>query len=298
MVSAVRWARSERLLPGTEVDSEFETHPDTIHLFAFTTDRMRVGEHSGKLSVKAVTHGSEHYQLGRRSVRLRPGQLLVVNEGQSYSSYIEEPGTRSISFFLPTQIARERFRTARQTTFDPIDDVEVEVDVFQVPFLAGARLRGSMHRLSVALARPGHLDLPTLEEHVLAVSVEALYSAIGIADSDTLSDRVRRSTREELLDRVMRARDLIHDSGGRSTLPQMAAEAGLSDYHFLRTFEAAFGTTPGRYARQIRLARGRARLARGEPTIVAARAAGYRSSSAFLRALRAADRRREDPPDK
>ena len=283
MVSLVRWSRSERALAGPEVDAEFSAHPEAIHLFAFTTDRMNVGEHTGKLSVKVVTHGREQYRLGRRSVPLRPGQVLLVNEGQSYASSIDEPGPRSISFFLPTDVAGEVFRSARRFDRPPGSD---RPEVLQVPFRTAPQLGSSMKRLSAAVARPGRPDPDHLQELVLLVATEAIGEAAGLISPDALSDRVRQSTREELVTRVLRARDLIHDTHGHATLAQMAFEAGLSRYHFLRTFEAVFGVTPVRYARRVALERGQARLERGDPPAVAAREAGYRSTSAFLRALR------------
>jgi AraC family transcriptional regulator of adaptative response/methylated-DNA-[protein]-cysteine methyltransferase len=97
---------------------------------------------------------------------------------------------------------------------------------------------------------------------------------------------MRRATREELIGRVLRARDLIEDTGGRVSLAHMADAAGLSRYHFLRVFRSLLGVTPAVYARQVRLARGLARLARGGSTRAAARVAGLPSSSTFLRSVR------------
>lgn len=49
-----------------------------------------------------------------------------------------------------------------------------------------------------------------------------------------------------LLPHVRRARDLIDRQYARPiSLDELAAEAGLSKYHFLRCFAAAYGQTPG-----------------------------------------------------
>ena len=286
MVELVRWSKSERTLPGGEVDAEFAAHPDIIHLFAFTTDRMHVGEHSGSLSVKIVTHGREAYRFGSRRVDLRAGEVLVVNAGQTYESSIDEPGTRSISFFLPPEVAAMAARATR--SFDDRRTGHPGGEAPQIPFRPGPRLHRTIDRLSAAVSRPGRPDPVELEELLLRAAAESWREAAGLLPPHVLGDRVRRSTREELVTRVLRARDLVRDTHGRATLAQMADAAGLSRYHFLRAFEGLFGVTPGRFARGVRLERGRASLERGDPPAVAARKAGYGSTGAFLRALRRA----------
>lgn len=66
---------------------------------------------------------------------------------------------------------------------------------------------------------------------------------------------LRRTTREELVRRLLRGRDALHASWrGDVTLDDIAAEACLSKHHFLRTFAAAFGTTPHQYRIGLRMA--------------------------------------------
>ena len=159
-------------------------------------------------------------------------------------------------------------------------------DVFQVPFRSSPALSESVSRLSHTVGRPGRPDPVLLESVVVATAVGALGEALGVAPSDALATRRKRSTREELVARVIRARDLIHDTKGRASLSQMAFEADLSKYHFLRVFEAVYGVTPAKYALDVRLDRGQRRLDAGDPPSIAARVAGYASASSFLRALR------------
>jgi AraC-like DNA-binding protein len=58
------------------------------------------------------------------------------------------------------------------------------------------------------------------------------------------------------LARLCRARDLIRECyTGPVTLGDCAAEAGLSPWHLLRSFRAAFGETPKAFATRLRLER-------------------------------------------
>src|SRR5437660_12019043 len=56
--------------------------------------------------------------------------------------------------------------------------------------------------------------------------------------------------------RVCRARDLIRDCYAEPvTLADCAGEAGLSPWHLLRSFRAAFGETPKEFLTRLRLER-------------------------------------------
>jgi AraC-like DNA-binding protein len=58
------------------------------------------------------------------------------------------------------------------------------------------------------------------------------------------------------LERLCRARDLVRDCYTQPvTLADCALEAGLSPWHLLRSFRAAFGQTPKEFQSQLRLER-------------------------------------------
>jgi AraC-like DNA-binding protein len=66
----------------------------------------------------------------------------------------------------------------------------------------------------------------------------------------------RRPGASTSLVRLCRARDLIRDCfEERVTLDDCAAEAGLSPWHLLRSFRAAFGETPQEFLTRLRLER-------------------------------------------
>jgi AraC-like DNA-binding protein len=55
---------------------------------------------------------------------------------------------------------------------------------------------------------------------------------------------------------LRRAKDRIdRDYAGQIGIPLLAAEAGYSREHFIRTFRAAYGETPGRYRTRRRVER-------------------------------------------
>jgi AraC-like DNA-binding protein len=64
---------------------------------------------------------------------------------------------------------------------------------------------------------------------------------------------------------LCRARDLLHDIAAPTSVTRLAAQAGVSPFHFIRQFEAVFGTTP----HQLRI---RARIDRAKDLLLDDRA--------------------------
>lgn len=282
-----RWAAASRTLPGREVDEVFTEHRDEVLLFAFTTNRMEVGEHSGQFSVKFVTRGSERYRFGRRTIVLHPRHVLITNAGQAYSSAIDHRGTQSTSLFLPPSSVAAVGASRRNdaTSLDRYGLGEIP-EVPAVSFRARGALASVVDHLAAVTcaARPPSTD--RVEEMALEVGALALCAALGLVPPHARFPCVRRATRDELLCRIVRARDFVQDAHGRVSLDEMARVACLSKYHFLRVFRDIVGCTPAEYARRVRLERGLERLRHGATARVAALRAGFASSSSFYRALR------------
>jgi AraC-like DNA-binding protein len=87
-----------------------------------------------------------------------------------------------------------------------------------------------------------------------------------------------------------RARDLADREHPRPlTLADLAAAAGVSRYHLVRRFAAAYGLTPGRYLTARRLERASALLRTTDmPVAEVCHEVGFASLGSFGRAFRAA----------
>jgi AraC-like DNA-binding protein len=65
--------------------------------------------------------------------------------------------------------------------------------------------------------------------------------------------------------RLSSARDMLEAEYTPASIAHIAQRAGMSQFHFIRMFEATFGVTPHRYRTGVRLERARHMLARGLP---------------------------------
>jgi AraC-like DNA-binding protein len=77
---------------------------------------------------------------------------------------------------------------------------------------------------------------------------------------------------------LVHSRDLIHARWDQALpVADLAREAGLSPYHYIRAFERAFGATPHRYQVRLRLARAKDLLRRGASATEACFETGFSS---------------------
>lgn len=98
-----------------------------------------------------------------------------------------------------------------------------------------------------------------------------------------MASEVRALVPHDVFRRLDRARALIHDAyADPLTLDQLAAEAGLSRWHFARSFHVAFGEPPHACLRRVRLQRAKQLLARpGAQVTDVCFAVGFASLGSF-----------------
>jgi AraC-like DNA-binding protein len=100
--------------------------------------------------------------------------------------------------------------------------------------------------------------------------------------SKMLGRRGSRIVNGDVFRRLVRARDLLTDSYDSPVLLEdAAAEAGMSPFHFLRSYARTFGETPGAYVQRVRLERAMDRLARGASVTDVCFDVGYSSLGSF-----------------
>jgi len=83
-----------------------------------------------------------------------------------------------------------------------------------------------------------------------------------VKNSRSAAGRRPRLVPDDTFRRLCRARDFLHDRHAEPLgLADLARQAGLSRFHFLRLFRDAFGVTPHEYLTRVRLGRAKTLLA-------------------------------------
>jgi AraC-like DNA-binding protein len=233
-------------------------------------------EQHSRVSIAMVVAGTFQYaadsRAGQRSELMTPGSVLLGNPGQYFECrHTHGAGDRCISFRYDTDVfssiaadvgAGDSTSPFRLLRLPPLRALS---PLFG---LACAGLVGSLPR--------------SWEELSVQVAARTVETAMAEAwrTSDLTPEAVARATR------VVRAIERHPDAS--LTLDRLARSAGLSRYHFLRTFERVTGVTPHQYVLRARLREAATRLTADPSKVLdVALDCGFGDVSNFNRAFRA-----------
>ncbi len=221
-------------------------------------------------SIAIVLAGTFQYRSLLGNALMTPGSLMLGNCGQCYECGHEHgEGDRCVSFWYAPEYF-ERLMADADCSTRRVD--------FRVPRVPSLSLLTPL----VAAAGAGVLapDDVAWEELGVKLAVTAARLARGVSATD------RTPPNSEA--RVTRTLRLIDDHPHEDlTLGRLAREAGLSPYHFLRTFEHLAGITPHQYVLRARLREAAIRLAAGPCKVLdVALDCGFGDVSNFNRAFR------------
>jgi len=261
---------------------------NNIVAFRLKTRRLEVTPHThcGAFSIKTVFKGLERYRFEEREVAVATGEVLLVSPGRTYGSSIRTSEvTDSFSIFFPQWWIGERMNSSR------IDHVRRLLDSggSSVSLPVTPDVNASIAEFAAALA-DAEGD-PLAGREALVGMMHGVFRFVETAgEMASRIDAANPATRLELLRRVSRVRDLLESRVEAGVcLSELAREACLSEFHLLRVFKQAFGTTPARYLERRRMERARDLLLGTDlPIADVAAGCGYTNLSAFGRAFRRA----------
>lgn len=223
------------------------------------------------VSIAVVAVGTFQYRSTTGRAFMTPGSLMLGNAGHGFECGHEHgTGDRCIAF-----------------RFDPEHFARIAIDAgasgatrgFTVPQLPAVRGTTPI----VAQACAALTGAPELAWEAIGVRLAAYAARHGGRAS-----RLRASAPSNAVARVTRSvRAIERQPSQPLTLRDLAAEAGLSPYHFLRTFEQVTGVTPHQYLRRTRLREAAMRLLLEPARIIdIAFDSGFSDLSNFNRAFR------------
>jgi AraC family transcriptional regulator len=228
-------------------------------------------EQHARYTIAIVVAGTFQYRSSLGRGLMTPGALMLGNAGQCFECGHEHAeGDRCVSFwYAPDYFERLAADAgARGATVD-----------FTVAYLPPLRALSPL----VALAALGSTDVPDTAWEEFGVSLAARVLQIA---SGAQPGRCRSTPNAEA-----RITEIIRRIDGHPhealTLRDLACAAGLSRYHFLRTFEYLTGVTPHQYVLRARLREAALHLVADPGTVIdIALDCGFGDISNFNRAFR------------
>jgi AraC family transcriptional regulator len=233
-------------------------------------DRAFEEQHS-QVSIAIVVAGTFQYRSTTGRALMTPGSLLLGNAGHCFECGHEHgSGDRCIAFrYAPEYV--ERIAVDVGASAGTLD--------FRSPRLPPVRESTPV----VAQAWAGLIGSADVSwEEIglrLAARVARLAGRTFRAPASVPANAVSRVTSS--------VRAIERQPSARITLRDLAADVGLSPYHFLRTFERLTGLTPHQYVRRARLRGAAVRLALEPAKVIdIAFESGFGDVSNFNRAFR------------
>jgi len=209
-------------------------------------------EQNANFTIAIVAAGSFQYRASRNQASaggelMSPGSLLLGNAGQCFECGHEHGfGDRCISF----QYSLDYFERLASDAGAPKSRRKFRV-LRLPPLRALAPLTA---RACAGMRAPA--DIPWEE-----VSVELAAKAIRLASDCAAEVNDLQQATAARVTRTVRMIENNLDIGTDLGLGRLAQAAGLSPYHFLRTFQQATGMTPHQYLLRMRLREAAMRLA-------------------------------------
>ena len=226
-------------------------------------DRPYEEQHNG-WSIAVVIRGSFQYHSSRGDAVMSPGALLLGNRGEYFEcSHEHTTGDRCLSF----QYTPEFFGRCGLPAFG----------IPRIPALPQLAPWIAMAQIAIQSTEKAKFD-------DLACG---LIGAVGeVAVSGRKGDRTPGPADERRISATLRFVESHFSEPVR--LPQLAYAAGMSAFHFLRTFRRVTGLTPHQYLLRTRLREAALRLAtQPEKVLEIALACGFDDLSNFNHAFRA-----------
>jgi AraC family transcriptional regulator len=224
-------------------------------------------------TIAVVLFGSFQYLSSGGRALMTPGSLMLGSPGQCFEcGHQHGEGDRCVSFwYAPDYFERLSFDAGSRGH-------PARFKVARVPPIRSVSSLVACTAAGVAAAEG--LSVPWAE-----IGVKLAAHAVELAGDQSTRATSLPANSEARVTRAIRAIDSHPDDP--LTLDALAREAGLSPYHFLRTFERLTGVTPHQYVRRTRLREAARRLiTEGGTVLDIALDSGFGDVSNFNRAFR------------
>ncbi len=252
------------------------------------------------MCIALVTSGSFQYRTQQGSAVMAPGSLLLGNVSACFScGHEHRAGDRCVSFrFTPEYFERivASVPRARRVEFalprlPPVQRLLPVLTEAQSIRDAAVELPGGCGGCETSRTRGtavASLDCEELLEVALRLAGDV---CSVLADGFSACPRFTSRDEQRVTSAVRRIEAHSCASSERLSLHDLAREATMSPYHFLRVFERVVGITPGQYMLRMRLNRAAVLLRRSTLSVARVAAdAGFGDLSTFNRQFRRAMR--------
>jgi AraC-like DNA-binding protein len=223
-----------------------------------------------------VVAGSFQYRAGSAAgpgrELMTPGSVMLGNPGQFFEcGHEHSTGDRCLAFWYSPEC---------------FENIAADAGRIRRPEFHALRLP-PLREISPLLARASAGLTAPQDASWEEISLQLAAQAVQLAGGRSPAPEYPQPSAVARVTRTLRMIERLLAEGGSAGLGSLAREAGLSPYHYLRTFERLTGLTPHQYVLRARLREAARRLVTGQARILdVALDCGFGDVSNFNRAFR------------
>lgn len=242
-------------------------------------DIQECDNHITRLALNVNFSGPQTYWVGDREFVVKPGNFLLINEGQYFRTKLKsDQPNLTATFAFEVGLAAKMMNSADALSYN--SENEVPPDFIERTYPLPPKMEQLMKGLVAQQdSNSTFLDsqLNTLLSMWLEMNETTRQEILSI-------DKVKVATRKEIYKRLHWAKEYIQNHFHEDiTVEQVANHACLSPFHFKHLYKSYFKTTPYQEVIQLRLNEARTLLSKEMRVTDVCRSIGWKDSSSFIR---------------
>lgn len=239
----------------------------------------------GPFSLFGNLSGSSSIKVDNRNVRVSEDCFFITNAGQNYTLEIDpQSKTETFNIHFGDHFADHLI----QSQLSRVEEILDEQQSNSMSFFLHNRLTRKTERVNQLISALQRNKNELREEELLSeLFLELFQEELKLNHITKGLPSLRKSTRDELIKRILLSTDYIHEFYSQSlSLDELANVSCLSKFHFLRLFKIAMGQTPHQFITRVRIEKSKELLKMSNVEIRhIADAVGFADSSSFSRAF-------------
>ena len=280
--------------PGFDEQLHFSRFKKHNIIFNALSSYSHCDNHVGCLSFKTVLSGEEWYGINNRSIAVRPGQFLMLNDDQNYSCHMDTgEKVRCLSIFFKKEFASSVFHDtlhgAEILLDDPFNQDKNTLEFFQNLNHIDPELQLQLSGLIASLESEGYANV-LMDERLVFLLRHLIQTHKAETKHAGKVNALKASTQKEVYKRLCIAKDVLHSSYiDNPDLNTLSSIACLSVSQLVIQFKAVFQVTPHQYLSRLKLERAAELLKlTNKPVHEITWLCGFENISAFCRAFKSA----------
>jgi AraC family transcriptional regulator len=272
-----------RELPeATKIKNSPRANRENEIIWASTKEKYQYPNHTTPYLFIANFIDTGHYQLNSRHISINEKLFYFLNAGDNLEiNFKDQTPLETLFVLFKEEFVKSWINYKHTDTDSLLTNGAVSTapgwNIPSIPFEYSSTIINQLNSIKSYVERK-ELDAILFE---LLESFWDLKERVG-NNMDRIAAK-RKSTREEIYRRLLTAKIFIHDHiSGMPTIAEIAAEACLDKFHFLKLFKGFYGITPHQYLVKLKLERAFALLATGRFTVMeVCQSVGFESQGTF-----------------